>query len=153
MTTKPTEAQELLPCPCCGSTDINSFDRVDANTVTCKSCGLSLKQSSIGMGDAPERWNRRASLAATPAEPVEPVYLLNGARVKLNFNGVGNMTSLSNMRHDLQGRWVALVAAENDMHLKAAAPPAPVAQPLSEARSMRITLPTKYRRKGDGDES
>ena len=47
--------------------------------------------------------------------PIE--YLLNGARVKLNFNKAGNMTSLSNMQHELQGRWVAFVAAEDGKHI------------------------------------
>ena len=45
-------------------------------------------------------------------------FLCNGTRIKLNFNRIGNMTSLQNMAHDLQGRWVALVPAENDCHLK-----------------------------------
>lgn len=40
-------------------------------------------------------------------------FLCNGTRIKLNFNKAGNMTSLQNMAHDLQGRWVALVPAEN----------------------------------------
>jgi hypothetical protein len=55
-------------------------------------------------------------------EPLE--YLLDGMRVKLNFNKMGNMTSLSNMEHELQGRWVCFVGAENDKHLKATHPAA-----------------------------
>jgi len=53
-------------------------------------------------------------------EPLE--YLLDGMRVKLNFNKMGNMTSLSNMEHELQGRWVCFVGAENGKHLKATHP-------------------------------
>jgi hypothetical protein len=53
-------------------------------------------------------------------EPLE--YLLDGMRVKLNFNTMGNMTSLSNMEHELQGRWVCFVGAENGKHLKATHP-------------------------------
>jgi hypothetical protein len=49
-------------------------------------------------------------------------YLLDGMRVKLNFNKMGNMTSLSNMEHELQGRWVCFVGAENGKHLKATHP-------------------------------
>lgn len=53
-------------------------------------------------------------------KPLE--YLLDGMRVKLNFNKMGNMTSLSNMEHELQGRWVCFVGAENGKHLKATHP-------------------------------
>jgi hypothetical protein len=49
-------------------------------------------------------------------------YLLDGMRVKLNFNKMGNMTSLSDMEHELQGRWVCFVGAENGKHLKATHP-------------------------------
>jgi hypothetical protein len=65
-------------------------------------------------------------------------YLLDGLRVKLNFNGVGNITSLQNLKHDLQGRWVAFVGAENDKHLTATHPPAPKQEPmdLDLARAM-----------------
>jgi hypothetical protein len=62
------------------------------------------------------------SLPMFSAEPVE--YLLDGMRVKLNFNSVGNITSLQNLKHDLQGRWVSFVGAENDKHLKATSPQA-----------------------------
>jgi len=61
------------------------------------------------------------ALEANRAQPVrEPIeYLLDGARVKLNFNKAGNMTSLRWMQHELQGRWVAFVAAEDGKHLTA----------------------------------
>lgn len=61
-------------------------------------------------------------------------FLCNGTRIKLNFNKVGNMTSLQNMAHDLQGRWVALVPAENDCHLRPAKEP----EPLSDARIISL---------------
>lgn len=48
----------LKPCPCCGGA-AKEVDRVNANTVTCQSCGLQVKQSAMGMGDAAERWNHR----------------------------------------------------------------------------------------------
>jgi hypothetical protein len=66
-----------------------------------------------------ENHELRQQLAEAQAvrEPIE--YLLNGARVKLNFNKAGNMTSLSNMQHELQGRWVAFVAAEDGKHIAA----------------------------------
>ena len=44
-------------------------------------------------------------------------YLLNGIRFKLSFDGRGKTRSFDNFRHELEGRWVALVAAENDQHL------------------------------------
>lgn len=50
---------ELLPCPCCGG-EAQEYDRLNANRVSCKSCGLCLRQSKQGSGDAAARWNRRA---------------------------------------------------------------------------------------------
>jgi cell division protein FtsB len=46
-----------------------------------------------------------------------PDYLLNGARFKLNFSTRGNVDVFHNYAAELQGRWVALVPAEDDMHL------------------------------------
>ena len=60
-------------------------------------------------------------------------FLCNGTRIKLNFNRIGNMTSLQNMAHDLQGRWVALVPAENDCHLKRTE-----REPMSDARIISL---------------
>jgi hypothetical protein len=75
-----------------------------------------------------------AELAKPQAEPdigdTLDKFLCNGTRIKLNFNKAGNMTSLQNMAHDLQGRWVALVPAENDCHLKPRSP-APTIEPLT----------------------
>jgi hypothetical protein len=65
----------------------------------------------------------RAHLAAqAQAKPLE--FLMDGARFKLNFNAIGNCTTFQNLAHELQGRWVALVGAENDKHM--------AAQPLHE---------------------
>ena len=48
----------LLPCPLCGGKAV-PYHRINANTVTCTSCGLKVWQSEIGMGDAEEIWNNR----------------------------------------------------------------------------------------------
>ena len=48
----------------------------------------------------------------------EPVaYLLNGARFKMSFSESGKISCFANYRAELDGRWVALVGAENDAHL------------------------------------
>ena len=65
--------------------------------------------------------------SALPAQ--EPVkFLANRTRFKLSFDTRGRVSSLWNFMDELDGRWVALVAAENDCHLQSAQP---VAQPLT----------------------
>lgn len=46
-----------------------------------------------------------------------PDFLLNGTRFKLNFSTRGNVDVFHNYARELQGRWVALVPAEDDCHL------------------------------------
>jgi len=53
-------------------------------------------------------------------------FLLGGARFKLNFTSRGNTSLFANYAEQLQGRWVALVPAENDRHLSTS--PAPSAE-------------------------
>lgn len=70
------------------------------------------------------------ALNAVPIKPVE--YLLNGDRFKLSFNelccdecghSVGReCVPLDQYASELQGRWVALVPAENDQHRLMQAP-------------------------------
>ena len=74
------------------------------------------------------------SLTELTTAPVE--YLLDGMGIKLNFNKMGNMTSLSDMAHDLQGRWVCFVGAENDKHLN---PVYTHAQPLQPITAAMVT--------------
>jgi len=50
-----------------------------------------------------------------------PAFLLNGTRFKLNFSSRGNVDVFHNYAAELQGRWVALVPAEDDCHLTPAA--------------------------------
>lgn len=58
-----------------------------------------------------------------------PDFLLNGTRFKLNFSARGNVDVFHNYASELQGRWVALVPAEDDMHL------APTAAPADQVRN------------------
>lgn len=59
---------KLLPCPCCGG-EAAEHDRLNSNTVRCLSCGLRVKQSEMGMGDAAKRWNSRAARAPADSAP------------------------------------------------------------------------------------
>lgn len=70
----------LKPCPCCGGA-AKEVDRVNANTVTCQSCGLTVKQSAMGMGDAADRWNTR---------PNEEALLAHLASIKRARHGLMN---------------------------------------------------------------
>jgi hypothetical protein len=52
--------------------------------------------------------------------PVE--FLANGTRFKMTFDSKGRVPTFWNYMQELDGRWVALVAAEDDCHLKLTAP-------------------------------
>ena len=67
----------------------------------------------------------RATLEAQPVQPSAPKFLLGGTRFKLSINEDGMVNCFWNY-HELDGRWVALVAAEDDCHLAAPAQPAPL---------------------------
>ncbi|PWE13434.1 hypothetical protein DF183_16660 [Alcaligenes faecalis] len=56
----------LKPCPFCGGA-AKEFERFNANVITCRRCGVKVRQSEMGEGDAAERWNQRATpVAAQP---------------------------------------------------------------------------------------
>lgn len=55
----------------------------------------------------------------------EHPYLLNATRFKLSFNRSGYTGALSNFASVLDGRWVALVAAEDDAHMRGYKPELP----------------------------
>ena len=58
-----------------------------------------------------------------------PKFLANGTRFKLSFDTRGRVSSLWTFMDELDGRWVALVAAEDDCHLQSAQL---VTQPLAK---------------------
>ena len=61
------------------------------------------------------------ALAAHQAQPPqEPPFLLDGARFKVS--SAGSCGYIGGLPSELNGRWVALVAADDDCHLKHAAP-------------------------------
>lgn len=64
-------ADGLLPCPFCGGA-AKQYDRPNASTVTCTGCGAKVRQSEMGQGDAPQKWNRRAQPQPSGSEP--PLY-------------------------------------------------------------------------------
>ena len=66
---------------------------------------------------------------------MQPKFLANGTRFKLSFDTRGKVSSLWNFMDELDGRWVALVAAEDDCHLQSSQP---VAQPLSVDRITEV---------------
>lgn len=87
--------------------------------------------------DIAERaWQARAVLAQQDAQAVRSKFLANGTRFKMSFfqneDGEGNtvpgthVTCFEAFEDELDGRWVALVPAEDDCHLNAA--PTPPAQ-------------------------
>lgn len=96
-----------------------------------------------------EAWQARAALATQPpAVQGEPVaFLANGTRFKMAFHDnaddLGNLTGgthvtcFSNFAKELDGRWVALVAAEDDQHLR-------LQQPAVASPTSREVEPRKF---------
>ena len=60
---------------------------------------------------------RRLNRAARGESPLPHPYLCEATRFKLSFNRKGFTGALANFARDLDGRWVALVAAEDDCHM------------------------------------
>lgn len=48
----------LKPCPFCGGA-ARELNRFNANVITCRGCGVKVRQSEMGQGDAAEQWNKR----------------------------------------------------------------------------------------------
>jgi hypothetical protein len=68
-----------------------------------------------------EMWT--AMLSAAPPPDVQPVaYLANGARFKVTHDSRQSDGRIYGLPSELNGRWVALVAADDDCHLKVTAP-------------------------------
>jgi hypothetical protein len=79
---------------------------------------------------------------AAQQEPVARQYLLNGTRFKMSFfddgddseyGGSIHVKCFNNFEKELSGRWVALVAAEDDGHLHTVQPTTPAQDKLVEA--------------------
>lgn len=68
------------------------------------------------------------------------MFLVNGTRFKLSFSKRGNVNCLWNYAEQLNGRWVALVAAEDDCHLQASALRTALAQPEPEPVAWQYEL-------------
>jgi len=74
--TTPTDA-ELLPCPFCGSKEVNVADDLITFYGECGSCGATAAYSSYRAG-AVQAWNRRAPQAVASGELVACTYGDNG---------------------------------------------------------------------------
>jgi hypothetical protein len=72
-----------------------------------------------GPYDAIKECQRKLTQAAGPPAAV-PEHLCDGTRFKLSFSSKGNVSCLANWRHELDGKWVALVDATNGKHIAAA---------------------------------
>jgi hypothetical protein len=99
-------------------------------------------QSICSFADTEEQCKSlEVEVVSHPIAPVaaqEPVtFLCNATRFKLNFNGQKNCTSLSYFADELQGRWVALVPAENDVHMKMSANPCASGKNAKDAERYR----------------
>ena len=69
------------------------------------------------------RYKKIGPVYTHPPQRIEPVaFLANAMRFKLSFDSEGKVNCFWNQK-ELDGRWVALVAAEDDCHLKLTHPP------------------------------
>ena len=67
-----TTALQALPCPFCGSADLNMDDARDF--VSCRNCHTEGPYcSGMGSASSTEAWNRRAALSAAQDAPAEPI--------------------------------------------------------------------------------
>lgn len=83
---------------------------------------------------------------AAQAGQIGPVsYLANGTRFKASKFPYG--VCINGLPKELAGRWVALVAADDDCHMKAH--PAPVRQPLTIQEVEQILAQHNYELHGD----
>ena len=67
--------------------------------------------------EAREREYKEAHAVVDANRPKRDVFLLNGCRFKMSFRESGNTSIFANHADELQGQWVALVAAEDSRHL------------------------------------
>lgn len=66
-TAQPSNANELLPCPFCGGSNVGIRNGPAGHWVACISCGLEApSESGITSEQAATYWNTRASQPATP---------------------------------------------------------------------------------------
>lgn len=140
--TTPTDA-ELLPCPFCGSKEVNVADDLITFYGECSSCWATAAYSSYRAG-AVQAWNRRAPQAVAGGETVtkerysEPLARVINAGYALSncaFNlaqrpgteiSLGTAQTLSECRKE----WDAACAAHK------ALPPAPPPQAVREPQPM-----------------
>lgn len=71
----PSDA-ELVPCPFCGSKEVNVADDLITFYGECGACGATAAYSSYRTG-AVQAWNRRAPQPAPVREPLTQVAILN----------------------------------------------------------------------------
>ena len=98
-------------CPRCGK---RTADLTTIHTCTPPASQIT---DSVTQGAAPQQ------------KPV--TFLVEGTRFKLGFRGNGVVDCFAHFEPELDGRWVALVAAEDDCHLKVTAPPRAQPEPLT----------------------
>jgi len=87
-----------------------------------------LSQSLTTLQSYDAHWERaldRATDRIVGAQSGTVAYLCDNHRFKLSFDSKGRIGSLCHFKKELEGRWVALVAAEDDEHLRIAALPEP----------------------------
>ncbi len=115
------------------------YDTYHSGSVIARSDGTYMHHA---VQSAWEAWQARAALAQQDAQAVRRKFLANGTRFKMSFfqneDGEGNtapgthVTCFEAFEDELDGRWVALVPAEDDCHLNAAPTPPAQREPLTD---------------------
>ena len=86
----------------------------------CPACGFPKCQPPDAWESVPKDFHGN-TITTQPVQSPPPNFLANGMRFKLSLDDEGKVSCFWN-RKELDGRWVALVAAEDNCHLEGAKP-------------------------------
>jgi Lar family restriction alleviation protein len=140
---------ELLSCPFCGGTPVYDHDDDGWNWIICLTCGVSTNAATHAGEDCrpmlAETWNRRATPAASPAVPQQPVateWKMPQDQKLMQF--INSTPLVMSLLYDINllpeqidngRRWYYMVAVCEHMERALAALPASPAVPVQAAQA------------------
>lgn len=101
--------------------ELRELQDIEDRHCSCPGIGMFAEQPICGIHATIDEVRALLARLNTEKEAGVP-YLCNGTRFKLSFFAHGGTRCFDSYRDELQGKWVALVEADNDKHMKYAAP-------------------------------